>query len=127
MTDYTTADRIAAKFASVRPKFAGAFHADAYDLVRPTEVSDGRGGSTVTQAVVETGRCALMPSQAQGREGLSGDQVESTYRQAVELPATTVATAEDAITINGIAYRIIAVMAPGRHDLFPVADLERVG
>lgn len=126
MTDYTTADEIAAVWDEVRPEFAGAFHADTYDLLRVTRVSDGRGGWTTTETTVETGRCQILVSQAQGREGLSGDVVQSTIRQSAELPLTTIAKPDDVLSVNGRRYQIIAIAYPGEHGLFPVADLEAV-
>ena len=126
MTDYTTADEIAAVWEEVRPEFAGAFHADSYSLLRVTRVSDGRGGTTTVETAVESGRCSLNLAGTQGREGQSADVVQSVYRLNVELPATTIAKADDVLEINGNRYQIISVAHPGLHGLFPMADLEAV-
>ncbi len=126
MTDYSVADEIAAVWDSVRPILAGAFHPDTYQLLSVTRVSDGRGGTTPVEAQVEAGRCGLSLSGAQGRESLSGDVVESVYRATAELPATTLAEADDVLQVNGRRYQIIAITHPGEHGTFPIAELERV-
>jgi hypothetical protein len=126
MTDYSVADEITSVLQSVEPVFAGAFHGDFYEIVRDVRTSDGRGGYTTAPGVVESGRCALIPRQTQGREGLSGDVVQSTYRMAAELPADSTAKADDVLDVNDVRYQIIAITQPGNHDLFPLADLERV-
>ena len=126
MTDYTTADEIAAVWAEVRPEFAGAFHADIYSLLRVTRVSDGRGGTTTVETAVESGRCSLNLAGTQGREGQSADVVQSVYRLNAELPATTIAKADDVLLVNAVRYQIISVAHPGLHGLFPMADLEAV-
>ncbi len=126
MTDYSVADDIAAVWDSVRPVLAGAFHADTYQLVSVTRVSDGRGGTTTVEAAVEAGRCGLTLSGAQGRESLSGDVVQSVYRAAAEMPVGTLAEADDVLDVNGRRYQIIAITHPGSHGTFPVAELEAV-
>ncbi len=126
MTDYSVSDEIAAAWDEARPELAGAFHADTYQLLSVTRVSDGRGGTTTVEAQVETGRCGLSLSGAQGRESLSGDVVQSVYRATAELPATTLAEADDVLQVNGRRYQIIAITHPGEHGTFPVAELERV-
>lgn len=127
MTDYTTADELIGVWAEVTPEFAGSLHSDTYDLLRVTRVSDGRGGTTTTEATVESGRCALIQGRAQGREGLSGDVVESTYRVEAEMPIDTVAEADDALEVNDVRYRIIAVTTPSLFGpQFRYAGLERV-
>jgi hypothetical protein len=128
VTDYTTADEIAAVWAEVTPELAGALHTDTYSLLRVTRVSDGRGGTTTTEASIETGRCTLMQTRAQGREGANaGGVVESIYRLDAELPITTVAKADDVLNVNGTRYQIIAVSKPGLFGpQFQYAQLERV-
>ena len=127
MTDYTTADEIAAVWADVTPELAGATHTDTYDIVRDVRTSDGRGGYTTAPGVVESGRCALIAGRTQGREGLSGDVVQSTYRLEAEMPVDTIAQASDVIDINGDRYQIVAVTTPGFFGpQFRYAQLEAV-
>lgn len=126
MTDYSIADRIAATWDRVRTRIAGAFHADTYELIRFDEVEDGRGGETVTEDVIEAGRCQLVQRPVQGREGLSGDILQSSYRLTAEMPEATLALPDDEIQINGRRYRIVSVQPVGEHGLFPAADLEQV-
>ncbi len=126
MTDYSVADEISETWDSVRPVLAGAFHADTYQLLSVTRVSDGRGGTPTVEAAVEAGRCGLTLTRAQGRESLSGDVVQSVYRAAAEMPVGTLAEADDVLEVNGRRYQIIAITHPGSHGTFPVAELEAV-
>lgn len=124
MTDYTKADQITAKWDAVRPKFAGAFHADTYALRRDVPTSDGMGGTTMAEGTVESGRCSLDLPLAQGNESLSGDAITARYRIAAELPKDTIAKPTDVLVVNGNRYQIVVVKRGGEHELFPVAELE---
>lgn len=126
VTDYTTADEIAAIWDEVRPEFAGAFHADSYRLLRTTRVSDGRGGTTPTEAEAEAGRCELVIAGGGLERLVAGTIVQSSTTAAASLPLNTVARADDVLEVNGRRYQILAVTHPGEHGLFPVAQLEAV-
>jgi predicted short-subunit dehydrogenase-like oxidoreductase (DUF2520 family) len=126
MTDYSTADRISAVWDRVRPKFAGAFHADSYRLLRTTRVSDGRGGTTPTEAEAEAGRCELVIAGGGLERLVAGTIVQSSTTAAAALPLTTGARADDVLEVNGRRYNIAAVTHPGEHGLFPIAQLEAV-
>lgn len=126
MTDYSKADRITATIDRARPKFAGAFHADSYRLLRTTRVSDGRGGTIPTEAEAEAGRCELVIAGGGLERLVAGTIVQSSTTAAASLPLDTVARADDVLEINGRRYQILAVAHPGEHGLFPIAQLEAV-
>lgn len=121
----TDADRIAARFQAAAPIFAEKFHADTYAITRITSVPDGYGGSTTTEAVVETGRCALDVARFRGSERPGGgDVVTSISTYTVELPYATTLTAADTLTINGRAFNVIDVKRGGEMGLFTEATVE---
>lgn len=102
----TTADRIAAKFASARPKFADAFHADHYEIQRMTLVPDGYGGYVEEMAVVESGRCALDAVQG-GTVAIAGTVMTASGRYVAEMPIETSLVANDVVFINGRKFAVM--------------------
>ncbi len=128
MTDYARADRIMAKLAAARSKFAGAFHPDAYSLIRRVETQDAEGGTTVVDSTVESGRCRLTVSQQMGGERTSGGiAVMSESRLTAELPIESLVTESDTLQINGRTFSISDVNRGGGFGLFTVVDLEELG
>lgn len=124
MTDYTTADAVAAAFADARPIFAGAFHADDYAIVRTIETPDGSGGSTSGFVTVEMGRCSLTVSQRMGGEGISGGRVTPASLYTAELPIDSVVTENDTLGFSGRTFNVTDAKRGGNLDLFVVAELE---
>lgn len=124
MTDYTTADAVAAAFADARPIFAGAFHADDYAIVRTIETPDGSGGRTPGFVTVEMGRCSLTVSQRMGGEGISGGRVTPASLYTAELPIDSVVTESDTLGFNGRTFSVTDAKRGGTLDLFVVVELE---
>lgn len=121
----TTADRIAAKFQASRPKFAGAFHADHYDIERVVRVPDGSGGWTNEPGIAESGRCSLDVTQGRGSEAVAGSGVvTSIATYTAELPYESTLAASDALIINGRPFHVIDVKRDGEMGLFTIATLE---
>lgn len=124
MTDYSTADAVAAAFAEARPILAGAFHTDDYSLVRRESIPDGRGGSTTADVTVEVGRCSLTAASRIGTEGASGDAIIAISQYTAELPAESIAGETDLLGFAGRLFGITDVKRGGAIDLFTVAELE---
>lgn len=113
MVARTTADDIADALAEATRSVVDAFHADQYQIIRSTRVSDGRGGSTSTDAVAEVGRCQLIVENTGGFEGAQGNAVGATTLYTVVLPRLSIARASDQITVNGRPFQIRAIREPG--------------
>lgn len=128
MSDPTLADEIAAIFRNdAAPLIAEAFHADSYELVRFTPVKDGRAGWTVTEEVLEPGRCKLMAATRQGAIRMSGDVVLPVAPYTAELPYTSVVTGSDNIRINGREFKQASPpRRSGNAGMFTVLELEAV-
>lgn len=100
MSDLTAADDIAAALQDAAATIAGNLHAGRYELLRTVEVSDGQGGFTEAETVVETGRCALEQMNVQGadRQRWSIEQAIGSY--VAELPITSIVQATDQVRIT---------------------------
>ena len=118
------ADIIAGKFHDARPKFAEAFHADAYEVERTTRVPDGSGGYTEAPVVVESGYCALDSSNVTRQERLVGGVMTSIAAYTVEMADGTDLRASDALLVNGRRFSVIDVKRAGEISLFPTATVE---
>ena len=118
---------ITAAWNEARPILADAFHPDNYMIVRKTRVSDGSGGSTDVEVVVESGKCALDVKEQFGmREGAEGPQTMSVTSYLVEMPISTVLHAADLIYINSRKFDVIGVNRGGDHEVFPIARVEEL-
>ncbi len=131
MTDYSTADDVAAAFADARPIFAGAFHSDPYAIVRSVETPDGSGGSTSVDVTVETGRCSLSVSQRMGGEGITGDIVGPRSLYTAELSTlvngelvASIVTESDMIEIDGRRFSITDTKRESGRNPLTVVELE---
>lgn len=124
MTDYSTADDLAAAFADARPIFAGAFHADTYAIVRAVQTRDDEGGYTTVDATVETGRCSLAVSQRMGGERISGGTVIPGSLYTAELPIESIVTETDRLGFSGRIFSVSDAKRGGSLDLFTVVELE---
>lgn len=122
----TLADELTLVWDEVRPVFADAFHGDTYEVIRTTQVSDGSGGTTVVEAVVDgPRRCSLTVSNRLGGERVSGNTVIAVSIYVAELPITADVTETDTLRINGNrTFEITDVKTGGRHDLFTEVTLE---
>jgi len=120
----TTADDLTPVWQEARGIFADAFHADTYEIVRTVETPDDSGGATVTDAVVETGRCVLAVSGVGGGEALAGGVVTAISRYTAELPYESDVTEADTLRINGRRFEVLDAKRGGEHDLFTVVELE---
>lgn len=122
----TTADRIAADIAGLRPVAADLSFADAYEVRRGgVSVTDSRGNRTTTEATVESGRCRLKAGGLQpGEREVAGQlQIERPY--AIDLPLTTLATERDRLRINGARlFEIRGVLRAGAFAVFATAICE---
>lgn len=119
----TLADEVTAMLAGARSELAEAFHADTYELLRTERVEVEGRWAQQPEAVVESGRCALM---GRGRGGAATDEQVIAWLnvETVELPAETVAEAGDAIRINGRRCLIESVRRGGNHRLFATAEVQ---
>lgn len=129
MSERTTADDIAEAMAEARPVFADAFLADRYQLLADVEVDDGYGGRTMTEEIVEEGRCLLDVAGTQGREG--GDVVLGIGPYIADLPIDTMATTDHRIRITATGTgetREFAIVGPpkrgGDFEVFTRLELE---
>lgn len=124
MTDRTPADDNAAIFREeAAPIIAEQFHADEYEIVRVERVSDGYGGWTETETVVEAGRCFLDTSGA-GREVVGGSVVEAISPYTAELPYDSAVSETDTLVINGRPFDITSVVRGGEFGMFAEVTLE---
>ena len=124
MTDYSRADRIAAKLVSVAPKIGGSFHTDAYVILRTVETKDLEGGATTVPTTVESGRCRLVISQRMGGERVGAGQVVALSLYTAELPKSSIVTESDTIEINARTFGVSDVKRGGGLGLFTVVELE---
>lgn len=101
---------------------------DDYEITRTTTVPDGSGGTTETDAVVESGRCSLEVTQQRGTEApAGGGVVVSIATYTALLPIDSVLTAADTLTINGREFDVIDVKRGGALESFAEATLEARG
>src|SRR5690606_10668339 len=117
------ADNPARPRAEAAPIIAEQFHADEYELVRVERVSDGYGGWTETETVVESGRCFLDTSGA-GREVVGGSVVEAISPYTAELPYDSAVSETDTLVINGRPFDITSVVRGGDFAVFTEVWLE---
>lgn len=124
MSDRTPADDNAAIFREeAAPIIAEQFHADEYEIVRVERVSDGYGGWTETETVIESGRCFLDTSGA-GREVVGGSVVEAISPYTAELPYDSAVSETDTLVINGRPFSITSVVRGGDFAVFTEVWLE---
>ena len=105
----TTADRIAAKVASLRPLYQELAMPDWCEVVRSTPTADGRGGITTIDTVVESTRCALSVSQRSGTEGPRADQITGISVYTCDLPWSSLLTDADTLRVNGRDFTVTSV------------------
>ncbi|MDQ3540129.1 MAG: hypothetical protein M3440_05525 [Chloroflexota bacterium] len=134
MTDYSTADEVAAAFADARPIFAGAFHTETYSIVQAVETRDDEGGYTTVDATVETGRCSLTVSQRMGGEGITGDIVGPRSLYTAELSTfingelvASIVTEADTIEIDGRRFSVTDTKRESGRNPLTVVELEERG
>lgn len=120
----TAADDLTAVWAEAADIIAENLHADTYEVVRATPVSDNSGGTTLTDVVVETGRCRLTVANRLGGERASGDVVLAISLYVAQLPYESVVMETDRLRINGRVFQVTDVKRGGLHGLFTEASLE---
>ncbi len=90
-----------AEIAAFRALEARLLYHDTYAVVRATAVSDGAGGTTTTEATVESGGCDLTAIPRLPREAAEGGRLVSDTNYYVTLSAASIVTASDRLVING--------------------------
>lgn len=113
-------------FDEVYALFLSDLTPDTYQIERTVSVSDGYGGTTEQDSIVESDDCRLKPTARLGSEGVSGNTIESSSAYVLFLPRTTTLTAADTVIINGDR-RFAVVSEPRRGGNWKrpvVADVE---
>lgn len=123
----TTADRIAATVARIRPV--------AEDLALPDQcvvwrsdsgTVDSRGNAVPGEYRAGGFRCQLRTSRARvPREGAQADRVQSVAAMEIAAPIEGDITPEDVIEVNGTRrFEVIGVAAGGEFGVFQIASVE---
>lgn len=68
-------------------------------VIRSTEVSDGAGGTTTTQAVLSNVRCRIAPALLMRDEGIVAGQVQGQTPWRVTVPANTIVSEADELWV----------------------------
>ncbi len=97
----TIADDIAQVWEDVRPIFVEHFHADSYTLSRKQVNAAGGWDTADGFSTIETGRCTFVDTTTLNDAEANGMVYVSMSPYTLELPAGTLATKEDRITVNG--------------------------
>ena len=124
--DYSPADEIAAVFREeAAPILAAHFHADTYQVYELEWVSDGAGGRTQAEVLVESGRCELRTFSANsGGEGVTGPYPTAEARFEIDLPLDTVLNTDHVVYVNGRKFGVSNVVRGGKAEMFTVAALD---
>lgn len=81
---------------------------DTAAVIRVTEVSDGAGGMTTTEATVATVACSLQTREAAvGRETPEAGRVVAVTVWVAYLPAGTDCEPADVLLVNGTRYEVV--------------------
>lgn len=97
----------AATIAELRALTENLALPDQYELLATTSTPDDTGGSTATEAVIESGPCSLTAGATRPEERLIADRRGTQTPYVVELPYATQATGQHAIRVNGRTFQVI--------------------
>jgi hypothetical protein len=116
-----------AEVADLRAEVAGLL-CDTYAVQRPTGVSDGMGGRTVTTAASSTGNCRLDQYQSgAGGEQVVAERLDTITPTTIILPWDADVTPADRIVVNGTrTFDVAAVETDGSQALARIAICKEV-
>lgn len=109
----TLADDLDAVWAGAAVIFADSFWSDDYEVWRPTETTDGRGGVTETLTLIGSGKCSLDVSQTQSGERTTDTMVMTVSTYTAELPLTVDLETTDELRINTRAFNVVDIKRGG--------------
>jgi hypothetical protein len=117
----------AAEIADLRAEVAGLL-CDSYAVQRPTAVSDGLGGRTVTVATSSTGACRLDQYQSgAGAEQVLAERLDTITPTTILLPWDADVTPADRLLINGTrTFEVAAVETDGAQALARIAICKEI-
>ena len=121
------ADRLGPVFAAAEEKILNAFGADHYEILRNVPTKDNRGGETMVESVVETGRCMLQVVNRIGFEGANaGPIVQGTTPYRAMLPGVTTLRDTDVLRVNGREFDVVSIVRGGAVGVGATVELEEV-
>ena len=123
----STADTIATIVAGLRATHDDLALPDSCDVIRTTQVSDGRGGTTTTEATVGPYRCSLAVSGLSGQEGVAGSVETVTLPYVITLPYGTDVTEQDTIGVGERRFAVETVRTGGDYDVATEVTAREVG
>lgn len=123
----TSADDLDPVWAEAAGIFADAFWSDDFEIWRPTETSDGRGGTTTTLEPKGSGKCSLEVAQTQSGERTTDAMTMTVSTYVAELPIDVDLQTTDELRINGRRMNIIDIKRAGNWGIFAQVMLEEMG
>lgn len=123
----STADAIAAIVAGLRPVHDDLALPDTCRIQRVTTVSDGRGGTTTTEATIGTVRCALDVSGMSGSEYVAGSVESVNLPYVITMPYGTDVTEQDTIDVGDRTFAVETVRSGGDYEIAVEAACREVG
>ncbi|HEU0163628.1 MAG TPA: hypothetical protein VFQ54_01215 [Thermomicrobiales bacterium] len=114
----STANDLDPVWADARAILADAFHTDTYEIWRPTDASNGRGGNAKTLAQIESGDCVLRVDTNRSGQRVSSDLVVTTTAYVAELPIASMLMTTDTLKVNGRTFDVQDVKRGGEWGLF---------
>lgn len=125
MTDSPLRTNVTRAFAKATAIFADAFYTNTYEVLRDVSVSDGSGGQTETESVIETGECQLSITNRLGAERANpADVIQAPSSYTAEWLTVGTVTESDTLRVDGT--RTFNITDLKRDDSVTYADLEEI-